>query len=122
MKTDLKRLHHIHNVLSQGGILNRQAGFTIYTCHLIAGYLEVLENEKISVVLASYKRLNSFLPVLTNVLNEHNLEVDAKKSSKTKIFIKNNTNVIEILSANDFNCYPSKLLRISSIIPIQDLD
>lgn len=121
--TDLERLWLVHETLIETNYLPRRAGKTYYECHVLCGYLEVLENETIVVLVYEANRIGSFMRVLEPVLDEHNIVIDKWDAGSRRLLFKNNTNMVKFLTLStatkghicDYGADPY-------LNPIEDLD
>lgn len=123
MKTDLIKLdtisilHNTHKEIYERGTLKRGFGKTFYFANILKGYLEVLENENIYVILESKNHIQGFVDTFFK-LDEVSLLEPKFKKNISKIDFKNNSNKVFFKVRND----DFRGLDIRKIIPICDLD
>lgn len=107
--TNIDELHRTGELLYCTGTYPRQVGKTHYFCHLVAGYLEVLENETITIVVENERRIQSFTDVLEPVLQEHGFEIIFTDFYAGRLLIKDNTNQIKFYTpASARRMHPSQ--------------
>ena len=77
MKTDLIKLdtisilHNTHKEIYETGTLKRGFGKTFYFANILKGYLEVLENENIYVILENKNRMQGFVDTFFKYCPNH---------------------------------------------------
>lgn len=98
MKTDLERLHLIHETLAAGITPPRRAGRTFYECHILCGTLLITENETILVWLKYLDRVRNFVDVLMPILKEYDIEFDRFDRSCYRMIFKNNSNMVKFVT------------------------
>jgi len=94
---NLNILHNTHNILHKRGSYGRQFGKTTYMCYLILGYLEVLENETITVLLEKEDRLFDISKKLNEIFEENDLKPIYEVSSR-RLHFENNSNNIKFIT------------------------
>lgn len=101
---NIEQLHKNH---FDGRPLARSQGWTTYICQCLIGYLEVLEDAKIPVVLFSEAWITSFMFNLEPMLKDNGFEIDSIKLKQGEVHFKNNTNIIYFCcSGGNVNRYP----------------
>jgi len=88
MKTDLERLHDVALKENHGP----REGKTFYDCHLVAGALE-LENEEVIIWLPSLRSAKHIKPMLKKVLQDHDISI-ASKPNRNCWILDNNSRII----------------------------
>jgi len=116
-------LHIIHNKLYETGTFQRNFGKTFYFTNILKGYLEVLEDENIIVILEDRKRLKEFIDTFFELDGVQSLEPKFKKNI-SKIDFNNNSNKVFFKFVNDGKPLDETLrgTNIRNITPICDLD
>lgn len=123
MKIDLKKLdpiailHQTHKEIYETGTLKGDFGKTFYFANILKGYLEVLENENIYVILENKNCIEEFVDTFFK-LDEVSLLQPKFKKNISKIDFNNNSNKVFFKVRND----KFKGLDIKKITPICDLD
>lgn len=90
---DLNRLHKVFDKLANGEVPADQEGLTTYACASVVGYLQVLKNTTIPVVLTMMDRKQNFIKTLEPFLEDAGIEIQQKTGKSLKF--KNNSNVVE---------------------------
>jgi hypothetical protein len=123
MKIDLKKLdpiailHQTHKEIYETGTLKGDFGKTFYFANILKGYLEVLENENIYVILENKNCIEEFVDTFFK-LDEVSLLQPKFKKNISKIDFNNNSNKVFFKVRND----KFKGLDIKKITPICNLD
>lgn len=118
-----KLLHEIHNEIYVNGTYKRNIAKTFYFANILKGYLEVLEDEQIIVILEDRKRLKEFIDMFFELDGVQSLEPKFKKTI-SKIDFNNNSNKVFFKFRNDGKDIFDELRgsNIRKITPICDLD
>jgi hypothetical protein len=123
MKTDLIKmntieiLHSTHKEIYETGTLKRDFGKTFYFANILKGYLEVLENENIYVILENKNCFKEFVDTFFK-LDEVSLLQPKFKKNISKIDFNNNSNkVLFKVRDDEFRGIDNR-----KVIPICDLD
>lgn len=93
MRDDLDRIHKNH---FNGLPLERGCGWTTYICHCIAGYLSVLHDETIPVVVYDERRMIVLLRTLLTITPEYGLSGNVKLVNRIAI-VQNTANKIHFI-------------------------
>lgn len=93
---DLGVLHKTHYQITEGRSLGRKQGQTTYAFAQLIGYLQVLQDETIVVVLRSVEARNDFMQRFTDICaqnrrNDDNLRFTNDRKNELFFFMKNNT-------------------------------
>ena len=110
MKTNIRKLHEVLEFRSKVGSfrLPRRCGKTLLLCHELVGAIEVGDFKTIVVGIVNNNRLESLIPMLTDVLKEHGMEYDIKQkkellcNNKVIRFIEEQRLGETIIRFNDF--------------------
>lgn len=82
-KTNIEALHRAHQLKT-----GHMVGKTVYSCHSIAGQLQILPiGSTIGVLIPKIKYLDTFLPQLISILGEYNLQVHSFNCDINRLFI-----------------------------------
>lgn len=123
MKTNLTVLHRVPEIINKVGTGGRCIGKTYYACHCVAGYLQVLQNEVITVFVPNSNYLKHWISTLTQVLKDYEIEIEFTDFSSRRVFIKNNTNSIKFLTPDVVaKVHPSDFQVSPDLYPILDID
>ncbi len=119
----LKELHLTHELIYKRGTFLRNIGKTFYFVNILKGYLEVLEDENIIVILEDRKRLKEFIDMFFELDGVQSLEPKFKKNI-SKIDFNNNSNKVFFKFRNDGKSLDETLkgTSVRKITPICDLD
>lgn len=119
----LKELHITHELIYERGTFPRSIGKTFYFVNILKGYLEVLEDENIIVILEDRKRLKEFIDMFFELDGVQSLEPKFKKTI-SKIDFNNNSNKVFFKFVNDGKPLDETLkgTSVRRITPICDLD
>ena len=119
----LELLHLTHKDIYETGTFQRNIGKTFYFVNILKGYLEVLEDENIIVILEDRKRLKEFIDTFFELDGVQNLEPKFKKNI-SKIDFNNNSNKVFFKFRNDGKDIFDELRssNIRKVTPICDLD
>ena len=121
--TNLDQLHLVHESIGVFGSIQRRYGKTVYFCHCVAGYLEVLQHETIIVILPYIRRENHFIHTLEDILHEHDIHIKKIDYSSHRIFFNNNSNNVKIMSLDSISrMRPGDAGASHNQYPIIDLD
>ena len=93
MSTDIDRLHDVIDGRTSG----RGVGKTFAKCHDVAGLIE-LGLSTVFCVITNYRDIGYILPMLDEVLTEHNMKIEKKQQHH--IFLNNKIR-ITFVSEND---------------------
>lgn len=119
----LKKLHITHELIYERGTFQRNFGKTFYFANILKGYLEVLEDEQIIVILEDRKRIKEFIDTFFELDGVQSLEPRFKKNI-SKIDFNNNSNKVFFKFVNDGKPFDETLkgTSVRRITPICDLD
>ena len=96
-KINIDTLHRVPEILDEYGSYVRQIGKTTYCLHTILGYLQVLENEDIIVIITEFKRLPNYFNPLDRLFIKNDLQPIYSIADR-RIRFKNNTNRIKFIT------------------------
>lgn len=122
MNLNLDALHLVPETLEFCGSRVRRIGKTTYTFYTILGYLEVLENCDIIVLIRRHQDLPDYFNTLDKLFKENNLEPKYDISSR-RMYFKNNSNRIKFITVSSikFN-HPSDFSNDGNLYLITDLE
>lgn len=121
-KLNLDYLHKVPELLKKHGSGIRQIGKTMYCLQTIMGYLNVLENETIIVIIHSHKDLPNYFNPLDELFREDDLE-PIYHINERRISFKNNSNRIKFMTVNTLaEHHPTSFSSSHDVYLIIDLD
>lgn len=100
MKTDLERLHDV----ALRNDYDREEEKTFYSCHLVAGAIE-LENKEVIVWLPALKQRKHIKSMLKKVLEDHDINISSKPNRSCWI-LENGSRII--FATGKFDGYSNK--------------
>ena len=97
MDLNIDALHKVPEILDEKGSFGRQWGKTTYCLYTILGYLQVLENEDIVVLISHIESLDYYYSGLYDIFKENNLKPMYDLGSR-RIRFSNNSNRVKFIS------------------------
>lgn len=123
MKKDLKEIHKTHFDLLEKGSYSKKSGKTVYFASLLRGYLDILENETILVILPKFKDTRNFFHTFIELTKDEDLQPKFQPFKNTLTF-KNNSNIVKFVFYNEnfvTRIHDLNLREDYDIYPIVDL-
>lgn len=123
VKSSLRRLHQTHNQIYSKGTFGRNIGKTFYWANVLKGYLDVLEDEQIVVILEDAKRVEEFTKTFFEVIENEGFNPRFRKMNST-IDFENNSNKVLFKYLKSSKNILDELhgTSIRNIVPICDLE